>query len=66
MADGPPFISADDPRHGTVNGYSNLECRCDRCREAHRVDHAEYMERHPEQREKHRQRRRWRYRTTGK
>jgi hypothetical protein len=24
----------DDPRHGTVNGYSNLKCRCDRCRAA--------------------------------
>ncbi len=23
-----------DPRHGTVNGYSNLRCRCDRCRAA--------------------------------
>ena len=22
-----------DPRHGTVNGYGNLKCRCDRCRE---------------------------------
>ena len=21
-----------DPRHGTVNGYSNLGCRCDKCR----------------------------------
>ena len=24
-----------DPRHGTENGYKNLGCRCDRCREAH-------------------------------
>lgn len=23
-----------DPRHGTPNGYSNLGCRCRRCREA--------------------------------
>lgn len=23
---------SDDPRHGTVNGYSNLGCRCDECR----------------------------------
>jgi len=22
----------DDPRHGTVNGYNNLRCRCDACR----------------------------------
>lgn len=21
-----------DPRHGTVNGYTNLRCRCGRCR----------------------------------
>ena len=21
-----------DPRHGTVNGYNNLRCRCDACR----------------------------------
>lgn len=24
----------DDPRHGTINGYTNGECRCDRCRDA--------------------------------
>ena len=24
----------DDPRHGTNNGYSNLKCRCPRCRAA--------------------------------
>lgn len=23
-----------DPRHGTTNGYSNLRCRCDDCRDA--------------------------------
>ena len=23
-----------DPRHGTLNGYTNLACRCDRCRAA--------------------------------
>lgn len=26
-----------DPRHGTPNGYDNLNCRCELCREAHRV-----------------------------
>ena len=31
-------IPPNDPRHGTANGYRNLKCRCDRCREAHRVD----------------------------
>jgi hypothetical protein len=31
-----PFDPADpgDARHGTVNGYSNLGCRCERCRTA--------------------------------
>ena len=29
------MTSADNPRHGTRNGYSNLGCRCDRCTEAH-------------------------------
>jgi hypothetical protein len=24
----------DDPRHGTVNGYNNLKCRCQACRAA--------------------------------
>lgn len=34
-----------DPRHGTTNGYGNHCCRCDACREANRVYHAEYMKR---------------------
>jgi hypothetical protein len=28
-------MSPDDPRHGTTNGYTNLGCRCARCRAAH-------------------------------
>jgi hypothetical protein len=32
-----------DPRHGTPNGYGNHGCRCDRCREANRVQHRLYM-----------------------
>ena len=24
----------DDPRHGSLNGYSNMKCRCGRCRQA--------------------------------
>lgn len=28
-------LQPDDPRHGTVNGYGNHACRCDRCRTAH-------------------------------
>lgn len=27
-------MNSDDPRHGTVNGYSNLKCRCADCRSA--------------------------------
>jgi len=62
MSTEPPFISnPDDPRHGTKNGYDNLNCRCDRCREAHRIAHREYMERHPEQVAKHRARRKRRW-----
>lgn len=34
-------LTADDPRHGTRNGYVNLGCRCDRCREANRRSMAE-------------------------
>jgi hypothetical protein len=39
----------DDPRHGTNNGYTNLGCGCDKCREAHNAYHLDYMRRHPEQ-----------------
>jgi hypothetical protein len=28
-------LAPDDPRHGTVNGYGNLGCRCQPCRDAH-------------------------------
>jgi len=38
-------LTPDDPRHGTINGYGNLGCRCDLCREAHRKNHNEYMAR---------------------
>jgi len=31
-------LEADDPRHGTVNGYANQHCRCELCRAAHRTD----------------------------
>jgi hypothetical protein len=30
-------LDPDDPRHGTVTGYSNHDCRCASCREAWRV-----------------------------
>jgi hypothetical protein len=38
-------LKPDDPRHGTMNGYGNHKCRCDRCTEANRISHAEYMKR---------------------
>ena len=50
-------LDVDDPRHGTTNGYGNLNCRCDDCRAANAAHHKDYMGRHPEQREKHRVRR---------
>lgn len=33
----------EDERHGTTNGYSNLKCRCDRCKEAWKLWHREWM-----------------------
>lgn len=27
-------LDPEDPRHGTENGYSNLKCRCNRCKDA--------------------------------
>lgn len=35
-------LGPQDPRHGTTNGYGNLGCRCERCREANRIAHAQY------------------------
>jgi hypothetical protein len=31
----------DDPRHGTENGYSNLKCKCEPCKQAWREAVAE-------------------------
>jgi hypothetical protein len=28
------LIDPNDPRHGTVNGYTNCNCRCEKCRAA--------------------------------
>lgn len=47
-------LAADDPRHGTYNGYNNLKCRCTDCRRANAVRQVDYLNRHPEQREKRR------------
>ena len=27
-------LDPSDPRHGSANGYNNLKCRCDRCKDA--------------------------------
>jgi hypothetical protein len=43
-----------DPRHGTPGGYVR-GCQCPRCRDAHTAAYRDYMNRHPEQREKHRE-----------
>lgn len=42
----------DDPRHGSVNGYSNLGCKCDPCKAAWKAAHWRYMQANPEQYEK--------------
>ena len=47
-----------DPRHGTLNGYKNHKCHCALCRAAWAKHHVQYMDAHPEQREKARLRER--------
>ena len=47
---------ADDPRHGTLNGYNNLRCRCQPCRDANAAWQAMYMRGNTEQKKKARQR----------
>lgn len=44
-----------DPRHGT-NGYNNLACRCDICRDANTARQHRYMVSHPDQQFKNRER----------
>lgn len=39
---------ASDPRHGTVNGYKNLRCRCEMCRVANTEFQAKYRVRRAE------------------
>lgn len=42
----PDFLTDfTDPRHGTLNGYNNLHCRCQGCTEAHARYQAAYMAR---------------------
>lgn len=45
QARGKSKLEPDDPRHGTRNGYGNHYCRCDRCKEANRISHAQYIKR---------------------
>jgi hypothetical protein len=47
-------LPAGDPRHGTVNGYCNCNCRCDPCKEAWAENHLNYMYTRPEQQARHR------------
>jgi len=47
-----------DPRHGSTNGYANLNCRCGDCRAAWAEAHRDYMRRTAEQRKAHRNRER--------
>lgn len=35
-------ISADDPRHGSDNGYKNRGCGCRPCRDAHNAWHRKH------------------------
>ena len=38
-------LPVGDPRHGTVNGYGNLGCRCESCRVAHTAYFREWRNR---------------------
>lgn len=51
-------LAADDPRHGTANGYSNLKCRCERCTNAWAVWHREWETADPNRMRRKAQRRR--------
>ena len=37
-------LAVDDPRHGTVNGYGNLRCRCEPCQKAASAERASRKE----------------------
>lgn len=50
-----------DPRHGTVNGYCNLKCKCDECKAAWAESHRDYMNASEERKEAHRERARLAY-----
>lgn len=40
-------LYATDPRHGTINGYTNLMCRCGRCRTANATYMVVWRRRNP-------------------
>ena len=50
-----------DPRHGTVNGYQNLRCRCALCGAAWATYYREWRRSHPERLRRHADRERVRY-----
>ena len=39
-------LPEDDPRHGTFSAYTNLACRCTRCRRANADHQREFAARH--------------------
>ena len=39
--------TANDPRHGTLNCYTNLRCRCEKCRRAQADAKREWRRRQP-------------------
>ena len=45
-------MAPDDIRHGTLNGYRNLGCRCQPCRDANTAAMRVYRHAHPEQSER--------------
>lgn len=46
-------MTADDPRHGTANGYNNRGCRCPACKAAWAVYHREHMHADPDRVRRH-------------
>lgn len=49
------YQDVSDHRHGSLNGYTNLGCRCDRCKAANAANCKDYRSRwSPEQRERER------------
>ena len=49
-------LAPDDPRHGTRNAYVYHHCHCELCRKVWADYHREYMQTHPAQRLRARER----------